>query len=194
MRLLLLDRDGTLLQHHDPYVLDWRHARYAAGALDALVAAAQASFRIAICSNQSPVGRRLVRASFVDEVNQRISRDASARGVDLVGFFTCIHRPGDGCGCRKPAGGLFREASRRSRLPLSTAWVVGDAASDMEAGRRVGAARLIHVCGGRDRIPCRQGDVICIGRMANLRCILRHPAGADARSMRSVTDEKERGA
>jgi D-glycero-D-manno-heptose 1,7-bisphosphate phosphatase len=57
--------------------------------------------------------------------------------VDAV--YWCPHERGV-CECRKPGVKLFRDAARDfPGLELSGAVVIGDAESDMEAGRRIGA-------------------------------------------------------
>ena len=69
--------------------------------------------------------------------------------VDAV--YVCPHER-DACDCRKPDVGLFRQAQRDDPdIDLRRAVLIGDAESDMEAGRRLGC-RTIRV-GGRRRCP-----------------------------------------
>ena len=47
------------------------------------------------------------------------------------------------CECRKPAPGLILRAAKRHDLDLAGSWMVGDAARDIEAGRRAGVRPLL---------------------------------------------------
>jgi histidinol phosphatase-like enzyme len=51
----------------------------------------------------------------------------------------CPHHPDDGCPCRKPNVGLFKTASEEHRFDLARSFVIGDAQSDVEAARTIGA-------------------------------------------------------
>src|SRR6266566_10037455 len=42
------------------------------------------------------------------------------------------------CECRKPKPGMLLRAAKEHGLDLSTCWMIGDAASDIEAGKGVG--------------------------------------------------------
>ncbi len=55
---------------------------------------------------------------------------------------------------RKPGPGMLCEAAAALRLDLARSWIIGDAASDIEAGRNAGLAGGLHVLSGhgaRDR-------------------------------------------
>ncbi|MGH6660659.1 MAG: HAD hydrolase-like protein, partial [Rhodospirillales bacterium] len=49
---------------------------------------------------------------------------------------------------RKPAPGMLLAAAERLPLQLATSWIVGDRATDIEAGRNAGLAGGIHVATG----------------------------------------------
>lgn len=73
-------------------------------------------------------------------------RDELARvGVELDGIYTCPHHV-DGvvpelarrCPCRKPEPGMLLRAATELRLDLARSWMIGDFATDVEAGHRAG--------------------------------------------------------
>jgi D-glycero-D-manno-heptose 1,7-bisphosphate phosphatase len=55
--------------------------------------------------------------------------------VDAI--LACTHDRGE-CSCRKPEPGLLHRAAERLGVPLVDAVMIGDADSDVEAGRRAG--------------------------------------------------------
>jgi histidinol phosphatase-like enzyme len=69
------------------------------------------------------------------------------------------------CECRKPSPGLLARAASELQLDLASSLMIGDSTSDIEAGRRAGAATALVRTGvaGRDaRYPASDhvfGDV-----------------------------------
>jgi D-glycero-D-manno-heptose 1,7-bisphosphate phosphatase len=67
-------------------------------------------------------------------------REAGAR---LEGIYFCPHAPEDHCDCRKPAPGLITQAAAELKFDPAEAVVIGDKDSDIECGRRAGAATVL---------------------------------------------------
>ena len=75
--------------------------------------------------------------------------DLNIHGIHLDGFFYCPHGDEDGCSCRKPQIGLFKEAEKKLNelgitIDKSKSWMIGDEDYDVEAGRRFGL-KTVHV-------------------------------------------------
>jgi histidinol-phosphate phosphatase family protein len=145
--LVLLDRDGVILEHVEPYVLRHEDVRPLAGALDAVATLLRTGIKVAVVTNQSPIGRGMVSRGFVDEVHATLAAGLPA-DHDLT-FYVCPHVPADGCACRKPAPGLLLAAARDHGVTPARSWMVGDHDTDLEAGRAAGCAELVHVPSGR---------------------------------------------
>jgi len=88
---------------------------------------------VVVVTNQPDIGNGLVGADIVEQMHQRLRARVS---VDAV--LTCPHRPSDDCDCRKPRPGMLLSAARSHEIDLSRSFMVGDRASDVEAGRRAG--------------------------------------------------------
>lgn len=157
-----------IFEHVDPYVLDWSDVRYASGAIETIAEASRRGWAPVVVTNQSPVGRGLVPASFVDEVNDLLRADLRRHGVELGPVLVCPHAPAAGCPCRKPKVEMALRASAATGLPLSTAWMVGDSRTDIAFGEAAGVARVFHVCSGADPGACGLGGATCIPRLADL--------------------------
>lgn len=167
-RLLLADRDGTLVRHVSPYIVRRDQVRYEDPSWSALRDATARGFSIVVVTNQSQLARGLISAAEVCDINRLLQDDARAAGVDLVTCLVCPHSPSLGCGCRKPADGLLREAALLTGLPLGDAVLVGDSGSDLAAAEHCGVLERLHVCAGRDPSACGRSGSRCIEHISAL--------------------------
>jgi D-glycero-D-manno-heptose 1,7-bisphosphate phosphatase len=140
---VFLDRDGVLVRDRPDYVKGWSEVEIVPGAFAALARLRSAGARIFVATNQSAVGRGIVRREAVDDIHERLARIAEAHGAPIDGFLVCPHRPDDGCACRKPKPGLLLQAQRESGLDLSNAYMVGDQASDALAALAAGCTPIL---------------------------------------------------
>jgi len=137
-KALLLDRDGTLVVDV-PYNGDPAAVQPVEGAREALEAARAAGLVLGVVSNQSGVGRGLLTTGEVAAVNTRVDHLLGPFGTWQV----CPHAPDAGCGCRKPAPGLVREAARALGVQPEECVVVGDIGADVEAAHAAGARAVL---------------------------------------------------
>jgi D-glycero-D-manno-heptose 1,7-bisphosphate phosphatase len=63
----------------------------------------------------------------------------------------CPHAPQENCACRKPRPGLLLQAAEALNLDLARSYMIGDALSDLQAGRAAGVREVILVRTGRGR-------------------------------------------
>jgi D-glycero-D-manno-heptose 1,7-bisphosphate phosphatase len=141
-RFVLLDRDGTIIiEKH--YLSDPDGVELIEGAADGLRKLAALGLGLVVVTNQSAIGRGLFDAERLDAIHHRMLDQLRAQGVRLEGIYFCPHLPGDGCGCRKPRTGLVEQAAEQLRFDASRSFVVGDATSDIELGRAIGATTLL---------------------------------------------------
>ena len=135
---VLLDRDGTLVVDV-PYNGRPERVVPVPGARQALDRLRAAGVRLAVVSNQSGVARGLVTPEEVDAVNRRVEELLGPLGPWLV----CPHGPDEGCGCRKPAGGLVEAAAAALGVAPERCAVVGDIGADVGAARAAGARGVL---------------------------------------------------
>jgi D-glycero-D-manno-heptose 1,7-bisphosphate phosphatase len=158
--LMLIDRDGVLLEHVDPYILSTADACPVAGSFEAVTALARVGIGTAIVSNQSPIGQGLVSRDIVEEINHMVVAGIERSGGSTIGIWYCPHMAADGCRCRKPEPGLLLDAMRVAGVAPQQAWMVGDHDTDIAAGWAAGCARTIHVLSGRQATPAAAASAV----------------------------------
>jgi histidinol-phosphate phosphatase family protein len=135
---VLFDRDGTLVADV-PYNGDPGRVVLMPGAREAVERVRAAGVPTAVVSNQSGVGRGYLRVEQVEAVNRRVEELLGPLGPWLV----CVHGPGDGCRCRKPAPGLIEAAAGVLGVEAGDCVVIGDVGADVEAARAAGARAVL---------------------------------------------------
>jgi D-glycero-D-manno-heptose 1,7-bisphosphate phosphatase len=138
---LFLDRDGTLIVDTG-YPRDPELVEVLPGAIEAL-RELQRDYPLVIISSQSGIARGLITETQARAVHERVIEVFAEGGVTFAGAYYCKHLPDAGCPCRKPSPGLFHDAARDLGLDLSASIMIGDKASDVEAGHAAGCARSI---------------------------------------------------
>ena len=137
---LFLDRDGTLIELK-AYLCRAEEVAPIPGAFESLAQARRCGLRVVIVTNQSGIGRGFYRWDDFAAVQERVIALAEAAGGLIDAVYACPALPGSGAPCRKPGPGMLHAAAADLAIDLGASWIVGDAASDLEAGRRAGLAR-----------------------------------------------------
>ena len=150
LQALLLDRDGTVIEECD-YLGDPAGAVLIAGAGEALADLSRLGVRLFIVSNQSGIGRGYFPTEACLAVNARVEALLAARGANVAANVFCPHAPDAGCGCRKPATGLWEALAKGHGLSPETTAMAGYNASDVAFGRACGLARVVLTLTGHGR-------------------------------------------
>jgi D-glycero-D-manno-heptose 1,7-bisphosphate phosphatase len=97
----------------------------------------RAGFVLVVVTNQPDVGHGLIHRSELDAMHAIIARELP---VDVIK--TCFHQQNERCHCRKPKPGMLLEAAYELGIDLAQSFMVGDRASDVEAGRAAGCTTV----------------------------------------------------
>ena len=141
-RFVVLDRDGTIIEEVS-YLSDPKQIALIPGTGKALRDLGEMGFGLVVITNQSAVGRRYFDEAQLARIHDRLLEMLSAEQITLDGLYFCPHTPQDQCLCRKPNTGLIQKASQDLEFDLSASIVIGDKASDIEMGCRVGALTIL---------------------------------------------------
>ena len=161
---MILDRDGVLNREAPDggYITSPGQWEWLPGAREALALLSGAGLRVSVATNQSAVGRGLMTAGDLEAVHDRMAWEAGLQGAKIAAVYSCPHAPEAGCGCRKPAPGLIRQAVAESGVPAAETLVVGDALRDLQAAEAAGVPAALVLTGkgratarsvGADRVP-----------------------------------------
>jgi D-glycero-D-manno-heptose 1,7-bisphosphate phosphatase len=140
MKLVILDRDGTINEDRDDFVKSPEEWVALPGALEAIARLNHAGWHTVIATNQSGLARGLFDMAALNAIHARMNRELAALGGRVDAVFFCPHGPDDGCHCRKPLPGLFEMIAERYGIDLRAAHVVGDSLRDLQAGAAAGCA------------------------------------------------------
>lgn len=138
MKLLILDRDGTLNRSRDDYVASADEWEALPGALEAVARLNHGGWRVVIATNQSGLGRGLFDVASLNAIHAKMHRKLAAAGGRIEAVFFCPHAPEDACHCRKPEPGLFEQIGDRFGVPLDEVLVAGNALRHVQAGATAG--------------------------------------------------------
>jgi D-glycero-D-manno-heptose 1,7-bisphosphate phosphatase len=138
MKLVILDRDGTINIDSDEFIKTPEEWNPLPGALEAIARLNHAGWHVAVASNQSGLGRGLFDVASLNAIHARMHKMLAALGGRIDAVFYCPHGPDEGCQCRKPLPGLFEQIGERFGVDLRTVPVVGDTPRDLVAGAAVG--------------------------------------------------------
>lgn len=138
MKLLILDRDGTLNRNRDDYVASPDEWEALPGALEAVARLNQGGWRVVLATNQSGVGRGTFDMAALNAIHTKLHRQLAVVGGRVEAIFFCPHAPEDGCHCRKPAPGLFEQIGARFGVDLAQVPAAGNALRHVQAAASAG--------------------------------------------------------
>lgn len=176
-RAVFLDRDGTLNvdKGYVHRIEDWE---WIPGAIDAIAALKKAGFLVIVITNQAGIARGYYDEVDMTNLHTRINEKLKKHGAMIDRFYHCPHHPkfSAACKCRKPMPGLIYEASQDFDVDLDHSWLVGDKASDIQAGVTAGVKSILVLTGygNNDRALLEEEDICVTDIVAASRYIISH--------------------
>jgi len=144
---VFIDRDGTIMEDCD-YCSDPKDVRIFPGVLEALQRLKSRGFKLIVITNQSGIGRGLLKLDQYRAVEAEVLRQLGDGLIDATYF--CPDAPGQHSNCRKPAPGMIVNAARDHQIDLSHSFLIGDKEIDVECAHNAGV-RAIRVQTGIQR-------------------------------------------
>lgn len=140
MKTAFLDRDGVI-NHDDGYTYIFRPDIVFP---DIECLSQLALDQLFIVTNQAGIGRGYYTEAefhqFMLELTRYLKREF---GLTVTDYFFCPHVPTRAndpanCTCRKPEPGMFFQAQIQHRIDFSSAFMIGDKLSDLQASHAAG--------------------------------------------------------
>ena len=147
MKLIILDRDGTINFDSDQYIKSPDEWRPIPGSLEAIARLTQAGYRLVVATNQSGIARGLFDVATLNAIHDAMHRAVAQAGGRIEAVFFCPHAADSDCACRKPKPGMLLEIGRRFNVALEDVDMVGDALRDVQAADAAGARPVLVLTG-----------------------------------------------
>jgi D-glycero-D-manno-heptose 1,7-bisphosphate phosphatase len=151
---IFLDRDGVVNQEQG-YVHRIEDFRFIDGVFDACRTMSEAGFRLIVITNQAGIARGYYSEEDFRDLTEWMVNQFRKNDVEIDGVYYCPHHPVHGigdyrreCECRKPGPDMIVRAAREHGLDLRHSILVGDKATDIEAGRTAGVGCCVLVLSG----------------------------------------------
>lgn len=143
-KAVFLDRDGVINRCPPPheYVKTRQELVLLPGAAEAIRALNELGYLVLVVTNQRGVARGLMTMSDVDDIHRYMCDELGQSGAHIDKIYVCPHDDGQ-CTCRKPNIGLFLQAEQDYEIDKAASWMIGDSASDIEAGQRYGVRTIL---------------------------------------------------
>ena len=138
MKLVIVDRDGTLCVEREGYIQTPDEWEPLPGALDAIARLNHAGYHVVMAANLPGLGRGLFDMAALNAIQARMNKQLAAVGGRIEAVFYCPHAPDEGCSCRKPLPGLFQQIGERYKIDLRQVHAVGDSVRDVQAAHAAG--------------------------------------------------------
>ena len=138
IKLVILDRDGTINHEREDYIKSADEWVPLPGALEAIARLNHAGWHVVVATNQSGIGRGLFDMVSLNAMHAKMNRALALQGGRVEAIFFCPHAPEDECTCRKPAPGLLLEIARRFDISLKGVPAVGNLPHDVLAAHAAG--------------------------------------------------------
>lgn len=141
--LALLDRDGVLNEDRSDFVKNPGELVMIPGAAEAVARLNRAGWRVAICTNQSCIGRGIISVDMLSRIHDTLRDNLARAGAHVDAIYFAPEPPGVPSEMRKPAPGMLRRAMAELRHGPDQAVMIGDALRDLEAAATAGVRRIL---------------------------------------------------
>lgn len=182
---LFLDRDG-IINEDLGYVHRVQEFRFLPGIFELCAAAQGLGLALVVVTNQAGIGRGYYTEADFHALTAWMLERFAERGIRFTAVEFCPDHPVHGIGPyrrenprRKPGPGMILDACAAHGLDPARSLILGDRATDMQAGAAAGLARLILLPASEAEIaaaPART-EVVREGGLAAVRALLRRGRG-----------------
>lgn len=140
---VLLDRDGVINVDGPVGVLKLEEFVFLPRSIDAIVRLTQAGYRIAVCTNQSAIGKGWMSEDTLHVIHHYMRSEVEKQGGKIEKIYYAPDHPDVPSTRRKPAPGMLLEALAHFGADPARTPMVGDMMRDLEAAIAAGCPRIL---------------------------------------------------
>jgi len=141
--LALLDRDGVLNEDRPDFVKHPGELVMIPGSAAAVARLNAAGWRVAVCTNQSCVGRGIIDIAMLERIHDRLRDELRPHGASIDRIYFAPDAPWQATEMRKPKPGMLRQAMADLRHGPEQTVMIGDALRDLEAAAAARCRRIL---------------------------------------------------
>lgn len=157
MKLVILDRDGTINYDSDDFIKRPEEWRPIPGSLEAIARLTQSGWRVVVATNQSGIGRGLLDMETLNAINARMQKAVNQAGGRIEAVFYCPDTAESQSPNRKPNPGMFLAVADRFHVSLERLPAVGDSLRDLQAAAAVKAQPILVLTGKGEKTRAAGG-------------------------------------
>lgn len=152
-KAVFLDRDGVVNKAapKGEYILTKESFKFLLGIAKLVRYFNDRGLAVIVVTNQQCVGKGLITKRELNLLHWWAIAILSAQFARIDKIFYCPHLVEDDCDCRKPKPGMLFLAEYLCDIDLKNSWMIGDSATDIEAGQVAGCKTILLVDGERNR-------------------------------------------
>ncbi|WP_078381323.1 D-glycero-alpha-D-manno-heptose-1,7-bisphosphate 7-phosphatase [Sutcliffiella halmapala] len=142
---VFLDRDGVInevLSERVKFVNKPSDFYFLPGAKEGIRILTEVGYKIFVVTNQGGVGLGFMKHSALENVHQFMVGEIKAAGGKIEEVAACIHKPNEGCICRKPGPKMLGDLAIKYQIDLASSYMVGDRDVDILAGKAAGTKTI----------------------------------------------------
>jgi D-glycero-D-manno-heptose 1,7-bisphosphate phosphatase len=176
-KAIFLDRDGVVIRKASDgeYVTDWSEVEFLDGSTDAIADFCRFGYKVIIVTNQRGVATGKIELSKLNDIHSRMKEVIASRGGSIAEIYFCPHDISECCRCRKPKAGMLLQAVVEHQLSLPDCWMVGDAETDMAAGKSAGCKTALITQSDEFHLWTQKPDIAAKSLALAADCILGRP-------------------
>ncbi|MGH0679131.1 D-glycero-alpha-D-manno-heptose-1,7-bisphosphate 7-phosphatase [Bacillus luti] len=150
-KAIFLDRDGVInevLTDRVRFVNKPEDIYLLPGVADAIAIFNRKGYMVLVTTNQAGVGLGYMTQEGLLEIHRHMQAKLINENADahIHEFVACIHRPKDGCSCRKPEAGMLLQLAKKYNIDLAVSYMIGDQETDIYAGKKAGTKTIRIAC------------------------------------------------
>jgi D-glycero-D-manno-heptose 1,7-bisphosphate phosphatase len=157
MKLIILDRDGTINYDSDDFIKRPDEWRPIPGSLEAIARLTQSGWRVVVATNQSGIARGLLDMETLNAIHAKMQKAVTQAGGRIEAVFYSPEAAESQSPNRKPNPGMFLAIADRFHASLDQVPAVGDSLRDLQAAAAVKAQPILVLTGKGEKTRAAGG-------------------------------------